>query len=72
MDDFFNHTTGASDPDVFVAAWTVLVKLKPRLDTSFAKQLITVVAFFGVSRNFETNLTQNESSKFFADFESTD
>lgn len=71
QNDFFDYATGAPNPNVLVAAWTVFVKLQPVFNTPLAKELVTIITLFSIPRDFEADLTENEPCKLFANFEST-
>jgi hypothetical protein len=57
VNNFLDHTTGSSDPDILMAAWTIFIKLQPVLNASLAEQLVAVVTLFGFSADFEADLT---------------
>lgn len=71
VNDLLHHPTCASNPDVLVAAWAVLVELQPVLNTSLAKELVAIVAFLGLSTHFKAYLAENKPRKFLAYFEAT-
>ena len=72
VDDFFDDSAGASNSNVLVAAGTVFVHLQPIFNTSFTKQLIAIITFFGFSADFKADLAEDESCEVFADFEAAD
>ncbi len=47
--NFSDNSGRATDSYVFVAHWAVLVQNQPIFNASFAKELVAIVTFFGIS-----------------------
>ena len=71
MYDLLDDSAGTSNSDVLVAAGAVLIELQPILYASFAKQLITVIAFLGLTRDLEADLAEDVLREFLAYLEAT-
>lgn len=56
MDDFLHDSTCTPDSNILMAAWAILVQLQPIFYTSFAEQLVAVIALLGFTADLETYL----------------
>jgi hypothetical protein len=72
VNDLLDNPARSSNSNVFVAAGTVLVELKPVLNAPFAKELVAVVTLFGFATYLEADLAQNKPSELFVYLEPSD
>ena len=72
MYDLLDNSARSSDSDILVATRAVLIELQPILNASLAKQLIAVIALFGLAADLEADLAQDEASELLTDLESAD
>ena len=72
MYDLLDNSARSSDSDILVATRAVLIELQPILNASLAKQLIAVIALFGLAADLEADLAKDEARELLADLEAAD